>query len=135
MSRAEDVLPTGWEIHVDQSGRPFYMHKVTKKTSWTLPTAIREDIPNQTANAQQTPEVNRMTTFQSSHDIPIVITTVPLSQDVSSVRAPSAQPSPVLADGEVRAAAKMAKPPSLPVLHNLPPMDLKVNVMLTASKT
>ena len=37
ISRASDALPDGWEIHVDSSGRPFYMHKVTKKTSWTLP--------------------------------------------------------------------------------------------------
>jgi hypothetical protein len=36
--RPADVLPPGWEICFDQSRRPFYMQKVTGKTSWTLPT-------------------------------------------------------------------------------------------------
>jgi hypothetical protein len=37
-SRPADVLPPSWDIRIDQSGRPFYMHKITGKTSWTLPT-------------------------------------------------------------------------------------------------
>lgn len=37
--KEEEPLPPGWAIAHDASGRPYYWHKKTQKTTWDRPTA------------------------------------------------------------------------------------------------